>query len=146
MDLWQSSFSLESYFVFLRQICRKKWSTSWWFQHHFSKVKHIFDITRFLSYVLYPIRFLSTGNAFFMSSICSCQWWTIAYFFMKSETGKPKLHLDWTTLDNFGNWYSVFVCSHFFEIIAIWLVPSLTQPLSIDFSNFYFAIDHDLWT
>ena len=33
------------------------------------------------------------------------QWWTNAYFFMKAVTGNPKLHLDWKTLENTGNWY-----------------------------------------
>ena len=48
------------------------------------------------------------------------QWWTNAYFFIKSVSDKLKDIWDWKRLQNMGNWYELI--SHIIENSATWPV------------------------
>ena len=85
------------------------------------RMKAFFWDDKVFSYVFIPhyiyksdlqIEFWALEMPYFLLSISRVsdgqglrQWWTNAYFFMKAVTGNPKLHLDWKTLENTGNWY-----------------------------------------
>ena len=137
----------------------------------FSKVKHIFELTTLFPTFLCPIRFIKLASKLNFKNwkcliLCRKLFASVMdkrIFFYQVCNMKLKPTFG---LKNTGkHWQLVFVCPPIYEIIGFWLVlqqyffnqlffwrgmyiwiPSLTQPLSINFSNFYFAIDHDFWT
>ena len=63
------------------------------------------------------------------------QWWTNAYFFMKAVTGNPKLHLDWKTLENTGNWY-LYVHQFIKLVVFGWFCSNIFST-----SSFFGVVD-----
>ena len=63
------------------------------------------------------------------------QWWKKAYFFMKTVTGNPKLHLDWKTLENTGNWY-LYVHQFIKLVVFGWFCSNIVSN-----SSFFGVVD-----
>ena len=78
-------------------------------------------MTRFFPMFLYPIRFIKVAsklNFEHCKCLIFCRQFLVSVMdkayvrdgqmhilFVKAVTGNPKLHLDWKTLENTGNWY-----------------------------------------
>ena len=123
------------YFVFWGHICRKKWSKSGWFQHHFSEWKHFFEMTRFFPMFLYPIRFIKVAsklNFEHCKCLIFCRQFLVSvmdkacvsdgqmHIFYEGCNRKPKTTFG---LKNTGkHWKLVFVCPPIYKISGFWLV------------------------